>query len=456
MAPFPWTASTSSTTPTVTKAFSKAVERGNLTRVETWVAQYCHTNIANEDCHNVLSHALQVAAKKGHIEIVRCLLRINPSINDVLLIAKDNQGYTAFHLAAAHGHAQVVQTLLDATTIDLNSKTGCGREGDSDKHFATTALVLAVRRGHFDVVRLLVQAGASPLNALHMAIIYCQCNCIVYLVDQFPHLLYEQDKQEGYTVLHEAARIGNVELVGWLMRMQAQYPPSTAQTDWYFSGVSGDTPVHLAIKHGHLEIVRALLSFAVANANQETETMTNLISDNQSNTWTSPIWRLEASNRFGETPLHTAIRAGRSSVLFEFLVEKAQAANRLSEILSAKDYKGYTPLHEAVQVGDLERAKWLVAWIRNNFESSNEQSETLRHFVRDYPRDMTGQPLLDLAAGAGHLHIVDWLVSIYPPHAKRARPWILATSNGHVNVSFYLLRLDPTVIWQIEGKTHLY
>ena len=65
--------------------------------------------------------------------------------------ACDQEGNTALHFAAANGHAQVVELLLDRRcSIDYQS------------HYCWTALMQASAYAHVAVVKLLLQHKANP------------------------------------------------------------------------------------------------------------------------------------------------------------------------------------------------------------------------------------------------------------------------------------------------------
>ena len=53
--------------------------------------------------------ALMVAARYGHLEVVKVLLAKGADVN-----AKDNAGNTALMVAAKYGHPEVVKILKDA------------------------------------------------------------------------------------------------------------------------------------------------------------------------------------------------------------------------------------------------------------------------------------------------------------------------------------------------------
>lgn len=98
------------------------------------------------------------AALKGHLEIVKMLHAAGAEI--------DGPGWTALHYAAYGGHNAVCQFLLDnRADIDARSPNGM------------TPLMMAVREGRLDTVKLLVWEIADPnlrneagLSALDLAI----------------------------------------------------------------------------------------------------------------------------------------------------------------------------------------------------------------------------------------------------------------------------------------------
>lgn len=112
-------------------------------------------------------NALHEACLRGNNPVVEKILLRRP---DVVNIPKED-GFTALHLAAVNGHYKIAQTLL--------TKGRCNLELRNNKQ--ETPLVSAVLRRQWDVVELLVEAGANinsqdkdgdtPLNiALHTTI----------------------------------------------------------------------------------------------------------------------------------------------------------------------------------------------------------------------------------------------------------------------------------------------
>ena len=90
------------------------------------------------------------AAKKGDIAVVKkCMNKVE---NSSLLIeqARGKAGKTALHLAAKSGHLEIIQLLLERGA-DINTRDRKGK----------TALHLAAKSGHLDITKLLLERGAD-------------------------------------------------------------------------------------------------------------------------------------------------------------------------------------------------------------------------------------------------------------------------------------------------------
>lgn len=99
-------------------------------------------------------------AAQGELEAVNLFLKagMNPDIHEPLRIDRPS-GRTALALAAAGGHIDIVEALLD----------GNANVNERDEYYGTTALSWAASEGHLDIVRLLLKAGADQ-NAKNEAV----------------------------------------------------------------------------------------------------------------------------------------------------------------------------------------------------------------------------------------------------------------------------------------------
>lgn len=132
-------------------------------------------------------------------EIIRILLSkgANPNL-------QNKKGYTALILAAQIGEYEAVQALLDRE-LPVDIMADYGNDGSDDatgarkralgleikNSYGKTALLLAAEEGRLDVVRLLVERGASVdarstrgLTALMLAAVKKNKDVVKYLVSE--------------------------------------------------------------------------------------------------------------------------------------------------------------------------------------------------------------------------------------------------------------------------------
>ena len=217
------------------------------------------------------------ACKEGRLEEVE--RRLNKCQNPNAAAER-----TALHLASQRGHPEVVRLLLEAGA-------SCDLAATDD---GTTPLMLAADFGHLEVVRSLLEAGAS-------------CN--------------QARTNDGTTSLILAAENGHsndhLEVVRLLLETRASI--DLAATD------DGTTPLMSATEYGHLNVVRLLLE-ARAHCDQ-------------------------ARTSNGKTPLHLAAEEGNLEVVR--LLLHADACDE------ARTHHNETPLHVATQHGHDEIARLL-------------------------------------------------------------------------------------------------
>lgn len=108
--------------------------------------------------------ALMWAAAEGHAAVVQALIDAGADV-----FATVDSGFTPFFFAVREGHIAVVRALVDAG-VDVNAtverrESGTGRPNNYTYKPAargTSALLLAVQNGHFELAIALVDMGADP------------------------------------------------------------------------------------------------------------------------------------------------------------------------------------------------------------------------------------------------------------------------------------------------------
>lgn len=184
-----------------------------------------------------------VAAKQGHLEILRELVSCFPN----LVMTTDTSNCTALHTAAAQGHVDVVNLLLDA---DSNLAKIARNNGK-------TVLHTAARMGHLEVAKSVLSKDPSigfrtdkkGQTALHMAVKGQNTDIVVELIKPDPTVLGLEDNK-GNTALHIATRKGRTQIVHCLL--------SVEDINVNAINKAGETPLDIAQKFGTPELVTIL------------------------------------------------------------------------------------------------------------------------------------------------------------------------------------------------------
>jgi len=333
--------------------------------------------------------AVHVAAKHGHEEVLDLLLARSPE----LVVAKSSEDRTPLHFAAENGHDKIVEKLLAHSPGLLNAQ-------DSD---LKTALHLAIERGHDLVVAQLMRFNPNfelkalvddeddddkkrrkyeTKSAVYLAVEKGHEKIVALLLANPDVALGKEDNMER-TPLHLAAASGLDPIVALLLARE----PSAADV----RDCRGDLALHHAIEAGHTNIVAQLLAHSPAT--------------------------VHAVNNKQESALHFAAERGSVEI-----AELLLAANASIDVV---DQCKASALHRAVDSGSTELVALLLA---------------RKALVTD-DRDGKNKPLIFRPVFAGHSQIVAMLLA-HSPHLLDAR-----TKPEGMNALHFAT--DPAIVQQL-------
>jgi ankyrin repeat protein len=262
----------------------------------------------------------------GHVKIAQLLFEHGANIN-----SKKSDYETSLHIASRLGHVEIEKWLLDRGA-DVNRRMRDGK----------TALYLAVQNDRVEAARLILERhakvnsqendGSTPLlTALH---------------------------PKKSDVAHYAAKDVNLDLV-WLL---LEYGADVQMCD-----ESGNTPLHLAVRHGHFEpeLARELLELnAEVDSRDGNRSSPLLLASGLGDTGILQLLLSQGADvhlrdRDGSTTLHHA------AFHDQLEVARILLQHGVDSEINSRNIKGSTPLHLVAEgswenYGNLNATKDLV------------------------------------------------------------------------------------------------
>jgi len=284
------------------------------------------------------------------------LLLLNNKISGSYLPSLGPRGFTGLHGVSFLGIAEIVAALLEMNGWDVNATDCTGG----------TALVWAARRGHEEVVKVLLERkdtnpdpvdtyyGQTPLS---WAAEKGHSGVVKMLLEREGVNPDHIDTCRGRTPLSWAAEEGHLGVVKMLLEREGVNPD-------HVGTYRGRTPLSLAAVNGHSGVVKMLLEREGVN----------------------PDW---VDTHRGRTPLSWAAEKGHSGVVKMLLEREDINPNHIDTFF------GRTPLSWAAEEGHLGVVKMLL-----EREGVNP----------DHVGTYRGRTPLSLAAVNGHSGVVNMLL----------------------------------------------
>jgi len=297
--------------------------------------------------------ALHKASQRGHLHIVRLLLDNNADPN-----LQDNYRSTPLHLGAHHMSPEAVQLFLEHDA-DIALRNDKGR----------TALHQASQRGHFDIIRLILDNNGANVDArdddgstpLLLAVSEAEAlSGAELLLDHGADI--EKQNNNGQTALHLVSQRGRLDFMQLLLDRGAIVDALD---------INGFTPLHLAIAKMDRFAAELLLKYR-ANV---------YLRDDK-----------------GQTALHRASHRGDLLFMGILLTHGAD--------VNALDNDGSTPLDLAVSELNKSAAELLLNH-GANIEGKNKKDQTVLHLASQRSRLNIMQLLLERGANVDALDCDD-------------------------------------------------
>ncbi|XP_063920116.1 ankyrin-3-like isoform X2 [Zophobas morio] len=430
-------------------AFLRAARAAQLDKIQEYLDSGTVRDINTSNANGL--NALHLAAKDGHVEIARELLK-----RGAIVDAATKKGNTALHIASLAGQEEIVRLLIQhGASLNVQSQNGftplymaaqenhdgCVRyllSKGANQTLATedgfTPLAVAMQQGHDKVVAVLLEndiKGKVRLPALHIAAKKDDVKAAALLLqnEHNPDIT----SKSGFTPLHIAAHYGNDKVASLLYDKGA---------DVNYAAKHNITPLHVASKWGKINMVTLLVAKGAD---------------------------IQAKTRDGLTPLHCAARSGHDLVV-DMLLENGAP-------MHAKTKNGLAPLHMAAQGEHVDAARILlyhgapvdevtVDYLTALHVAAHCGHVRVAKLLLDRGADPNARALngftpLHIACKKNRIKMVELLLkhgaSIGATTESGLTPLHVASFMGCMNIVIYLLQRDASPdIPTVRGETPLH
>jgi ankyrin repeat protein len=389
-----------------------------------WSRLYRTLDPSSKDCPPESQNLLHVVSRSSLISAFRAVLEDSINFN-TYANSKDGSGWTPLSRAVCKGDEAIVKLLIQEDAVDRNTK---------DPSFGRTPLLWAVENRYEELVKLLLASSDVGVNLedsygwtpLLLATRNGDSAIAKLLTKKNANDLGKAGDRKHYQTLSIASERGFDGLVGLLLERDGM--------ELNPKGADGLTPLFLAVRNRHREVVELLLEKEGVDVNfkdsQYSQTPLSWAAENGYEKMVKLLIKRDGIDlntkdfRYGRTPLLWAARNGHAGVV-KLLVEKDGTE------LNVKDLEfGHTPLSWAAYVGHAMVVQLLIR--RENVDLNSVAT-------------WYSQTPLSLAAERGHAKIVAILletngVDRNTKDSKNRTPLFWAARNGHVEVVRLLLQ----------------
>jgi len=381
-----------------------AVQEGNLERVRELIDSF---GLSYSQAWSEGYVLLCDAVVYKHTEVAKLLLTNGSRVKSRNKTPTD----TPLHYAAVNGDTEIVEMLLNRGA-NINAKNWCG----------ITPLHNAVKSKKMEITEYLLKRGAY-VNARNS-----------YNVTPL-HFAVEKGSEEIVRLLlkHGAYVNSGCNSTFWTGHTSVQFGVKETSTPW-----EGYTPLWLAVKKGHEEVVKLLLeSGANVNAqDKDGKTVLHCAVENKEEKVVQLLLEcganVDVQDKYGKTVLHRAVEEG-CSVIIEHLLKRCPDVNNKSnrsalnvavrgigreygkiienllqygftvspehtnncELLHAAVEKGYLKTVEehlkyGIDVNKLYKSKYGIHYMPLHFATKNKQEEVAKLLI-SYGADVNAQ-----------------------------------------------------------------
>jgi len=445
-----------------------AAKEGHLEIMKVLIDYHARLDIFDEAGKT----ALHISAEYGHLELIELLMEKKAYAN-----AKSKIGLTAIHFASANGYIDIIEVLVKKYNASLDIMSINKR----------TPLHMAAEKGRLECIAKLLALNADPnfndangYTPLHLAAENNHPDAVRQFINHTPSLIFQANK-DGNTSAHIAAHKGSLEV----MKALVECDPASVNTR---NKRSYETPMHLAASGGHYELMQFLFSKGGSVEDEDKEGMTPLHlcakygHRNLIEALKGKISPSMSSGKNGLTAIHVAAEYGQAEIVQDMLQKVPGSipseCPRGKESTEGIEY-GFTPLHLSARNGHDGIVRLLLnspgvkvdaategkGFIPLHLALMNGHTSVVslllgRSTHQLAIQDCQGRTGLHLAAAHGHLELVTLLLGqgaeVNVVDNDSWSPLHYAADAGHVGVVKYLVRMGAdTTTEDKNGKTPL-